>query len=99
MIKCIECKYLYGIERSVNGKYAQNEETLPFDIVSDGAAINMCQHSNCFEHEQHNDPIIGIVKTRHRINGQAQFNKNNDCKYFEEKNIFQNITNFLREFF
>jgi hypothetical protein len=44
----------------------------------------ICNHAQCFETSTKITPVTKLVTT-FRFRGQAQLNKNNDCKFFELK--------------
>jgi len=87
---CKDCWYYYGTESSVadefiNGfTYTTGIRDLSFDLVSDVGTIPMCQHPVCWEFGSRIDKISGIIKTKKRIQGQGQLNKNFKCKYFKK---------------
>ena len=97
IIKCKYCKY-YN-KKSREDTVSLNFIEIIYDIVIDDnkitppsgitkseiGYIKMCNHPKCFQYNIIFDPINGNKEVRKRIMGQAQLNKNGNCKYFKPK--------------
>lgn len=83
MVKCRECEYFRTSSSFELSKFI-------FVLENDGLGTEIrypeiCFNSNCFISRTKRTPERGEFTYRERIAGQAQLNRNNDCKYFEKK--------------
>lgn len=91
-IYCRDCKYFYGGEIRVSEEFIEEDsdcekgKRLYLDVIDYGfgPGIKMCHHPVCFEIKCRRTPERP-KKYKKRIAGQGQLNKNNDCRYYEEK--------------
>ena len=95
--KCKYCKYYNKRSRedAVRSNFINvvrdiaiddNKITPPWGITkSEMGYIKMCNHPKCFQYDIIFDPVNGYKRIKKRIMGQAQLNKNGNCKYFKPK--------------
>ena len=91
---CANCRYYYATEDYfVSNDFVSGERWGEFNgrkiklpnirLIGEGFPIEMCQHSNCFEIKEFVSRISGPSKTKTRVNGQGQFNKDLNCQFYE----------------
>lgn len=93
MIKCKKCKrFKNKHEIRVSSKFLDGID-LSSNAVSEHG-LWMCQHPDCFEYSEYNDPVYGRILSKTRISGQGILNSNNDCHRFEP-DFFTRIINWF----
>lgn len=97
MITCNYCKYFYGSEYSVLARFKEEcEPTHPSGFAcsvrlsNEGGTIKMCHHPSCFSINNIVTPENRLKTSKYRVRGQAQLNKDNNCRYFK-KTVFRRI--------
>jgi hypothetical protein len=92
MIFCENCKhiskpspYLYVQEYGLQKRIFVEPDCDPVNHSKpEYVESPICNHAQCFETSTKITPVTKLVTT-FRFRGQAQLNKNNDCKFFELK--------------
>ncbi len=102
---CKNCSFFYATENEVEAKFIdvlqikddEGVEPPCNTVLKEGyGKINMCQHPDCFKEDIIVDIVQGPVKTKKRIAGQAQFNKDFNCKRYKREFWVKDIdANFL----
>jgi len=89
-IACKNCKF-FGKkvgEHRIQQRFLSSSGGYGLAQVGDHWGIHACQHEVCFETREYKSPVEGTFTVEDRVNGQGILNKNNDCKYFEERKSF-----------
>jgi len=81
LICCKDCKFFKGTEHRVSLGFMNG-----FDYHKSSGIKIPSVVLQWYSYE--NNPVKGRIRYRKRINGQGQFNKNNDCEFFEKRKGF-----------
>ena len=83
MILCKNCKFFKYQKENAQQRFVEpNFQSTGCIII--GKKIKMCQYFGCFNFSRKQDIAYGPYEIKERIKGQAQLNKNYDCKYFKK---------------